>query len=112
MGKTILAKKAEKRQKELQNIQANITRARLKRFVHQKISVLVEELIIDAEKTEGLAIGRAWFQAPEVDGSIVIRYDLDDAGAIDAVKPGNLVEVKITSSSDLDLDSVFIASAQ
>ena len=112
MGKTILAKKAEKRQKELQNIQAHITRERLKRFAHQKISVLVEELIIDAEKTEGLAIGRAWFQAPEVDGSIVIRYDLDDAGAIDAVKPGNLVEVKITSSSDLDLDSVFIAPAQ
>lgn len=108
IGKLLPPKKAIKRQEELQSIQTKITREKLKRFVGQKLEVLVEELVLDNEKTEGLAIARAWFQAPEVDGSIVIGYDLDDKKAVEAVKPGNLIQVRITSSSDLDLNSVFI----
>ena len=56
----------------------------LKKYVSKELSVLIEEIIqIDAnyaeesaDCSEGLAIGRAWFQAPEVDGSVVVRYDL------------------------------------
>ena len=56
---------------------------------------------------EGLAIGRAWFQAPEVDGSVVIRYDLDDQAATSAIVPGAVVTVKILASTGVDLDSRF-----
>ena len=56
---------------------------------------------------EGLAIGRAWFQAPEVDGCVVIRYDLDCEEHKKAIKPGNVVRVKIVASTGVDLDSRF-----
>ena len=43
--------------------------------------VLVEEIIDDAENDLGIALGRGWFQAPEVDGACIISYDLDDKNA-------------------------------
>ena len=72
----------------------------------QELDILVEE-VISAEE-EGLAIGRAWFQAPEVDGSVVIRYDLDDKAALEAVVPGSVVRVKVIASTGVDLDASFI----
>ena len=71
----------------------------------KELNVLVEE-IIDADD-EGLAIGRAWFQAPEVDGSVVIRYDLDDASAVSNIVPGAVVTVKVLASTGVDLDARF-----
>ena len=72
----------------------------------KEVEVLVEE-IIEAED-EGLAIGRAWFQAPEVDGSVVIRYDLEDAEVSKALLPGSLATVKILATTGVDLDSRLI----
>ena len=55
-----------------------ITEERLKVFKNQEVLVLVEEVIdTQDDSTEGLAIGRSWFQAPEVDGCVVIRYEKD-----------------------------------
>ena len=58
---------------------------------------------------DGLAIGRGWFQAPEVDGSIVIRYDADSKKEKLAVKPGNVITVRILSATGVDLDSRFVS---
>lgn len=60
---------------------------------------------------EGLAIGRAWFQAPEVDGSVVIRYDRSDRQALKAVQTGRLVRVHVVSAGDVDLNGDFMGDS-
>ena len=63
----------------------------------------------DSGDEPGLALGRAWFQAPDVDGTCVIRYDLDDEKAVTAVKPGNVVSVKVLAANGVDLDTMFLS---
>ncbi|MCR4735955.1 MAG: 30S ribosomal protein S12 methylthiotransferase RimO [Treponema sp.] len=104
---------AQKRAEILEEAQAEFTANRLASFVGQSFDVLVEEIIendaqVSEDAMEGLAIGRAWFQAPEVDGCIVIRYDLDSQEDIEAVKSGNLVKVQILAVTGVDLDGRFI----
>ena len=107
MKPRVPAKTAKTRAAHLEALQAEITAKRLGRYVGKELNILVEE-VISGEENEGLAIGRAWFQAPEVDGSVVIRYDLDDAAAVKAVIPGSVVTVKILASTGVDLDARFI----
>ncbi len=107
MKPRIPAKTAKSRAARLEELQSAITGERLSRYVGREFNVLVEELI-KGEEGEGLAIGRAWFQAPEVDGSVVIRYDLDDAAAAKSVLPGAVVTVKVVASSGVDLDSIYL----
>ncbi len=114
------AKKARARADRLEELQAAITAEHLNRFIGQELNVLVEELIssdVDNEVSasdefekipEGLAIGRAWFQAPEVDGSVVIRYEIDDKNALEAIQPGAVVTVKVLANTGVDLDARFI----
>lgn len=107
MKPRVPAKTAKARAGRLEALQSEITAKRLARYVGKEVNVLVEELVT-GEEGEGLAIGRAWFQAPEVDGSVVIRYDLDDAAAVKSVIPGAVVSVKVLASTGVDLDSRFI----
>ena len=100
------ARKAQARAARLEELQSAITARRLESYTGKELNVLVEE-VISAEE-EGLAIGRAWFQAPEVDGSVVIRYDLDDKAALEAVLPGSVVTVKVLASTGVDLDARFV----
>jgi ribosomal protein S12 methylthiotransferase len=98
---------AKTRVEQLEAIQAHITRESLRVFIGTKEEVIVEEVLAPSgEEDEGYAIARAWFQAPEVDGSVIVRYDSADSTARDAVLPGKRVRVKITGSSDVDLDSL------
>lgn len=99
-------KKAEARAAALGEIQAAITQERLKARVGKVYDVLIEEIIENKDGTdEGLAIGRAWFQAPEVDGSVVISYDLDDEEAVRQVVPGAVVRVRAAASSEFDISA-------
>ena len=91
----------------LLSLQQEITQNALARHVGKVYDVLIEEIIEDPEGVEGLAIGRSWFQAPEVDGATVIRYDLDNPREVEAMKSGNVVSVKITGSSDVDINGVY-----
>ena len=75
----------------------------------KEYDVLIEEVV---EGDEGLAIGRAWFQAPDVDGSVVVRYEKDIGNEAEFVKPGRFVRVKIQASSDVDLDAVMISDSE
>ena len=110
------AKTAKARAARLEELQTAITADHLQRYVGKELEVLVEELVTGGEsqensenpEEEGLAIGRAWFQAPEVDGSVVIRYDLDDKAAVSELKPGSVALVKVLASTGVDLDSRFI----
>ena len=108
----VAARLAKKRAEALEEAQAAITAEKLEAFVGQEVSVLVEEIISapDEEASdEGLAIGRAWFQAPDVDGSVVIRYDRDNKEEVEAVQPGNVLKVKILASTSVDLDARFVS---
>ena len=54
----------------------------------------------------GLAIGRCWFQAPEVDGAVVVSYDLEEQAHL--VASGKMVSVLVTGSSGVDLTGAIV----
>jgi ribosomal protein S12 methylthiotransferase len=99
---------SQARASTLSSMQTDITRRKLLLRLKSDYDVLVEEVIAG---NEGLAIGRAWFQAPEVDGSVVIRYDRENPVEMDAVKTGRIVRVHPVASSDVDIDAVFVADS-
>ena len=98
-----------KRAANLTAIQHEITQKLLKKRVGKVYDVLVEEIVQNLEGTdEGLAIGRAWFEAPEVDGNVVVRYDLDDKNAVKKIVPGAVIKVKAVASSEVDIDGYYV----
>ena len=103
----------EARAASLVEAQAQITKEKLSERCGKEYDVLIEEVLAESEEApdEGLAIGRAWFQAPEVDGSVVIRYDRSNPKENEAVKTGRLVTVKIMSSGDVDLNGDFVCDS-
>lgn len=98
---------SEARAKVLESIQEEITQQKLKSRLKNDYDVLIEE-VLDAEDDQGFAIARAWFQAPDVDGAFVVRYDRDDKKAVKAVVPGNVVKVRAVKVSGVDIDSVLL----
>ncbi|MBO4534025.1 MAG: 30S ribosomal protein S12 methylthiotransferase RimO [Treponema sp.] len=101
------AKLARQRAQELEQLQSELTTAKLKDYVSREFDVLIEEVI--ASEEEGLAIGRAWFEAPEVDGCAVVRYERDDKAECSAIKEGNVVRVVCLACTGVDLDCRFKA---
>lgn len=108
MKKRVPAKIAVCRGKQLSEAQGKLTSQFLSSMVGKEFDVLVEEVV---EGDEGLAIGRAWFQAPDVDGSVVVRYEKDDERQNSFVQNGRFVRVRISSASDVDLDGIFICDS-
>ncbi|HZK19610.1 MAG TPA: MiaB/RimO family radical SAM methylthiotransferase [Treponemataceae bacterium] len=110
---------AKKRAGRLQRLQSKITETRLKMHIGQTYRVLIEEIIepvicstqqqcASTNATEGLAIGRVWFQAPDVDGASVIRYDSKNKKEVAAIIPGTTVMVNVIGVSGVDLDTVLL----
>jgi len=99
-------RKSQKRAEVLQEIQEEITFQKLNDFTGQKVRVLIEEIIPNEE--EGIAIGRGWFQAPEVDGSVVLRYENDDPKETALVKEGKVVLASVLGVAGVDLDARLI----
>lgn len=120
MNPAVPAKVAKKRADSIEKVQSEITGEKLKKYVGQTLSVIIEEIIdmnpsggdenqSSEDCDEGLAIGRTWFQAPEVDGCVVVRYERNFDDESDFIKPGNLVEVKVLAVTGVDLDARFIS---
>ena len=106
--KNHVKEKIKKRRMDiLQEEQSKITINLLNTFVGKTFLVLIEELI---ENEKGLAIGRAWFQAPDVDGAIVVNFKEEDI-AIDGkdIQEGVLVKVKIIKVLGFDLEGVVVS---
>ena len=101
-------KTAEARLAEIQNTQTSITEKKLDSFIGKEIEVLVEELIQAEDKTF-LALGRAWFQAPEVDGAVVLNFNLNSKD-IDGnqILPGSVVKARIAARKGFDLEAVAV----
>jgi len=85
---------ARRRREILEARQQSITGERLDRWIGRELRVLIEEPVAG----EDLALGRSWFQAPEVDGSIVVHgEDLTE---------GDVVDVRIARRTGVDLQGV------
>ena len=92
-----VAKKiAETRKRRVEEAQQPISIERMARFAGQKMDILIEEKV---EGEEGLWLGRAVCQAPEVDGSTVIT-------SFDELPLGGLVPCRIVRVNGFDLDAV------
>lgn len=79
------------RKEELLLLQQGITAEKNRQRVGQE-----EWVIIDGKMKGGYFRGRAYFQAPEVDGAVLIKSDL-------LLKPGDMVKAKFKTSGIYDL---------
>jgi ribosomal protein S12 methylthiotransferase len=79
------------RRAAIEERQVPITWRRLDRHLGAELDVLIEERV----EGEDLSIGRAYLQAPDVDGLSVIRA---------ACTPGSLVRVRIDRRNGFDLE--------
>ena len=69
--------------------------------------MLVEEIIENPNDENFFVLGRAWFQAPEVDGCIVVP--MHDKQLVQTISEGSLISVKIKIVRNLDLEAEFIS---
>lgn len=88
---------AESRKSQIEEAQEQISPERLKRFVGREMQILVEEPFAKTEGEEDLSLGRAWLQAPDVDGLTVLR------GSYEA---GSLVRAKVLALKGMDFDAL------
>ncbi len=86
----------EERRQRFMEVQAEISRRRIKRFVKRTLDVLIDELHV-AEDGELLqAVGRSAADAPEIDGRVMVRPHA-------SLKVGEFAKVRITRADDHDL---------
>ncbi|MBM7560114.1 30S ribosomal protein S12 methylthiotransferase RimO [Marinitoga litoralis] len=86
-------KTKEKRLEELMELQKEISYEKLERFIGKELKVLVEEF------DNSVYIGRAYTDAPEIDGNVFFKSSRD-------LEIGEFVNVKIINSSEYDLEGV------
>ena len=89
---------AEERKGELERRQVPLTAAALDAWVGRSTDVLVEEQV----KGEGLSLGRTYFQAPDVDGLVVLHG---------THAPGARLRARILKRNGVDLEAEDIARA-
>ncbi len=82
------------RRDTLMALQAEISEAVLEQYLGQTLPILIDA---PHEEWPGLFTGRAWFQAPEVDGITYISGDF---------KPGDTVEATVTSTHTYDIEAM------
>ena len=82
---------AEERKRILEQRQIVITERALDGQLGRELSILIEEPVSDA----GLSIGRAYLQAPDVDGLTVVRGSFE---------PGSMVLARIWKRNGFDLE--------
>lgn len=85
-----------RRRDQLMEIQQAISTELLQALRGEEVTVLVDGQY--PEPSSSLMIGRGTFQAPEIDGVVVIEGK--------EIRPGDMVQVKITGSSEYDLYGV------
>ena len=101
MKERVSKKIARERKTIIEELQIPITEKRMNRFIGRTMDVLVEE-----EAADGLWLGRAFCQAPEVDGAAVICAPAATPGVVepDTVKPGALIQGTVVAQRGFDLE--------
>lgn len=87
----------EARRARLMLAQREVVQKKLDTFIGQELQTLVEGT---HEDTDLLLSGRSRFQAPEIDGTIIIN---EFAEGLEGIKPGQIGTVKITEVAGYDL---------
>ena len=82
---------AQARKTEIERRQIPITARALDAHVGKLLPVLIEERV----EGDDMSLGRAYLQAPEVDGLVVVRRQLS---------PGTMTRVRITRRNGVDLE--------
>lgn len=117
--KKVPAKIAEERKSILGAVQLKITEQKLASFCGQELDVLVEEIILPDHTGETptreaanrvadgcIALARAWFQAPEVDGAVVVHFSKDQQDSEGKpITAGSVLRVRITALRGIDLEA-------
>jgi len=85
-------KTAAARKAAIEAAQEAIGAERLRRFVGARVEVLVEETV----EGENLSLGRAWMQAPEVDGLSLLKK---------RARPGERVLARIVAVNGVDFEA-------
>ena len=83
------------RSTQIEALIEEIAQSRQSRFVGRSLKVLIES------SDSGRCIGRSRYQAPEIDGEVIIDGR--------SLKPGVITEVKITGHSNYDLFGTLVA---
>jgi len=83
------------RRDEIMALQAEIAASVQRKYLRRRLDVLIEP---SAASIDGAIIGRTSFQAPEVDGIILVERDLCSAGG-----PRPIERVEIISTAGYDL---------
>jgi ribosomal protein S12 methylthiotransferase len=87
-----------RRKEALESAQVPITARRMDRFVGRTVQVLIEEAV----EGEDLALGRTFFQAPEVDGLTVVHLPRK------RIVPGSFVNARLDRRNDVDMEATAI----
>ena len=96
LGPRVAHRTAGERQRELERAQTEITARRLDRHVGSELDVLIEEPV----QGEALALGRAYLQAPEVDGLLVVKAE--------GLEAGRLYRVRVDRRNGVDLEGSLV----
>jgi ribosomal protein S12 methylthiotransferase len=104
MKSRVPKKIAAQRKALIEEQQAGITEGRMDRFIGHTLEVLIEEAVDEAvpgkpgeSGEEGIYLGRLYCQAPEVDGSAVIRSDVP-------LTPGTFIQGRVFGRAGFDLE--------
>ena len=98
LAETVPAKEAERRRRELLRIQRQVSKKHQKARRGTLIDVLVEG---ESDESEFVLVGRHAGQAPEIDGRVFLSLGEDAADLV--LRPGDLVQARVTGSAEYDL---------
>jgi ribosomal protein S12 methylthiotransferase len=103
MGKRVPKRTAAERKRILEERQQRISEKRMERFLGRDLDVLIEEKFESpGEEGPALYLGRAYCQAPEVDGAVLVSSGK-------TLIPGALVPCKVAARAGIDLEARVIS---
>ena len=100
LGTKLAARRSQKQKEKLETLQMQISEEQMDRFVGKELLLIVEEEV----QEEPLFLTRAYMQAPEVDGLVVLRAE--------NLEPGMIVRGKIIRRNSLDLEAVLAGQSE
>jgi ribosomal protein S12 methylthiotransferase len=86
----------EERRDRFMQVQAEISRRRIRRFVKRTIDVLIDEIHVADDGSLVQAVGRSAADAPEIDGRVIVRPHA-------SLRVGEFSRVRITRADEHDL---------
>ena len=90
---------AEERCSRLMELQSSISQERGELFMDRELDVLIEEL----DRESGVAWGRSYRDAPEVDGVVCVS-----GAGVEELSPGEFARVRVTGCEEHDLSGVLV----